>query len=265
MAKPSKQSSTKKVQRVAKSGGGRRSSAPRQSSMLWPAVVSITVVLGILLIIISRNEAQDREETEHPRLIATTPEDHWHMAYGINVCGEYLPPLSQVINSGIHTHGDGLIHQEAQSNAETGKRATIGKFISDYGSGFRVTDTELRIPGGESYKEGEDKCGDDDGRVAAYLWAGPEDDEPRIITEDIRDIRIRNDQVITFAFVPSGEELEKPSSIENLEDPNAAEREAQTTPPPTPTTAETGSPGTTSEPVPFTTVPGESAPATTSP
>ena len=263
MAKPSKQSSTKKVQRAARSGGGRRSSAPRQSSMLWPAVVSVTVVLGILLIVLSRNEAQDRAETEHPRLVATTPEDHWHMAYGINICGVYQPPLSQVINSGIHTHGEGLIHQEAQSNAETGKRSTIGKFVSDYGSGFRVTDTELRIPGGETYKEGEDKCGDENGRVAAYLWATREDEEPRIITENIDEIRIRNEQVITFAFVAPGEELEVPSSVSNLDDPNAAEGGANQVPPTT--AAESGSPGTTQEPVPFTTVPAESAPPTTTP
>ena len=249
-----KQSSNKKVQRAARAGGGRKAARRAQSSMLWPAVITVVVLLGILLIVVSRGENQ-AGATERPRLVGEFPEDHWHEAFGVNICGTYQPDLPEAVNSGIHTHGDGLIHVEATNSAETGSHATIGKFVGDYGNGFRVTDTEIRLPGGKTYKNG-DKCGDKPGRVALYRWDSPSDDSPTIITDGIAGIRLANERVVAFSFNPAGATLEKPASVKNLADPNAGEgggRSTATTLAPT---------GTTTAGSTETTVAG-SAPATT--
>ena len=213
-----KQSSSKKVQRAARAGGGRKV-ARRQSSMLWPGMISLIVIVGIGLIVVSR----DSTAYVRPGLFAEHPEDHWHMAFGINVCGNYRPDLGELVNSGIHTHGDGLIHVEATNSAETGENATVGKFVRDYENGFSVTDTELSLPGGDAFVEGDDDCSGDDAQVAAYLWDDRQDDEPEIITEDIGGIRIGDQQLITFSFNPPDAELGPPPSASSLNDPNAAE------------------------------------------
>lgn len=237
-----KQSSNKKVQRAARAGGGRKA-VRRQSSMMWPAVITALVVLGIFLIVVSRGE-NSANAGERPRL-----GDHWHEAHGINVCGQYQPNLPEAVNGGIHTHGDGLIHVEATNSAETGKNANLGKFASNFGSGFRLTDTELRLPGGTTYKNG-DKCGDKPGRVAVYIWDSVSDETPEIVTKDIAKIRLGNQRVIAFSFNPAGAKLDKPASIKNLSDPNAGEG---------------GSTGTTAPPVPLsTTVPPNGATGATS-
>jgi hypothetical protein len=189
--------------------------------MLWPAVITVVVLLGVLLIVVSRGENQ-AGATERPRLFQEFPEDHWHEAFGINICGTYQPDLPEAVNSGIHTHGDGLIHVEATNSAETGKHATLGKFVGDYGSGFRVSDTEIRLPGGKTYKNG-DKCGDTPGRVAVYRWDSVNDETPTIITSGIDNIRIANEKIVTFSFNPDGANLEKPASVKGLADPNAGE------------------------------------------
>jgi hypothetical protein len=248
-----KQSSNKKVQRAARAGGGRKAARRAQSSMLWPAVITVVVLLGVLLIVVSRGENQ-AGATERPRLFQEFPEDHWHEAFGINICGSYQPDLPEAVNSGIHTHGDGLIHVEATNSAETGANATLGKFVSDYGSRFRVTDTEIRLPGGKTYKNG-DKCGDKPGRVAVYRWDSATDKTPTIITNDIDKIRIGNQKVVTFSFNPAGTTLEQPASVKGLQDPNAGEGGGSTATTLAPT-------GTTTAGSSDTTVPG-SAPATT--
>lgn len=257
-----KQSSNKKVQRAARAGGGRKAARRAQSSMLWPAVITVVVILGVLLIVVSRNGSQ-ASNTERPRLFQEFPEDHWHEAYGINICGTYQPDLPEAVNSGIHTHGDGLIHVEATNSAETGKNANLGKFVNDYGNGFRVTDTEIRLPGGKTYKNG-DKCGDKPGRVAIYRWDSVTDKTPTIITSDIDKVRIGNLKVVAFSFNPVGSTLEQPPSVKNLEDPNAGEGggSTATTLAPTATTA----PSTeTTAPSTETTAPAGTTPPTTTP
>lgn len=66
--------------------------------------------------------------------------DHWHTAFGINVCGTWLadPPVfydrrvDPGLIAGIHSHGDGLIHIHPFSIDEAGARATLRRFL-EYG------------------------------------------------------------------------------------------------------------------------------------
>jgi hypothetical protein len=239
-----KQSSKKKVQRAARARGGARS-ARSANSLLWPSVIVAVVILGAVLIVASRGANQRAGEGERPRLFATNPEDHWHEAYGVNVCGSYQADLPEAVNSGIHTHGDGLIHVEAQNSAETGANANVGKFVDDYGNGFRIGDGELRLPGGKAYKNG-DKCGDKPGRVAAYVWDSSDDKTPQIVTTGIGKLRLRDQRLIALSFNPADGAPDQPPSKRNLADPNAGEGGGPASTQPEPSATTPAAPVTTS-------------------
>src|SRR5436309_823180 len=102
-----KASSTKKVQRIARAGGGRKAPSRSAGSMLWPALVTIVVLAGVGLIAFSRNQNVSRGAGPHPRI-----GDHVHDAFGIYDCNKFLGNLQDAKQDvlGIHTHGDGRHH-----------------------------------------------------------------------------------------------------------------------------------------------------------
>jgi hypothetical protein len=59
-----------------------------------------------------------------------SPGDHLHIAFGIYVCDQYLPPLVDRFRdvSGIHTHADGVIHVHPFSAQYSGQNATLEVF-----------------------------------------------------------------------------------------------------------------------------------------
>lgn len=67
----------------------------------------------------------------------TANQDHWHAAFGVNVCGTWLPDPPEFhsradepdLAAGIHTHGDGLIHIHPYSFDESGELATLRRFL----------------------------------------------------------------------------------------------------------------------------------------
>jgi hypothetical protein len=92
-----------------------------------------------------------------------TLDDHWHVALGVDDCGTWVPnwswPPGNVTNfsavgagaparagsngqvyAGLHSHGDGLIHLEAGTSAETGAHATLGLYFR-YGGWKLSADT----------------------------------------------------------------------------------------------------------------------------
>src|SRR5689334_25270015 len=118
-----KASSSKKVARVAKAGAGR---TRRQGGLSWTWITAIVLFcgFGVFLIGFSRNQNINTKAGPRPRLFSSHPEDHWHVAYGLYICGQFAPDLPQNPNlastaPGIHTHGDGLIHVEANKASET--------------------------------------------------------------------------------------------------------------------------------------------------
>src|SRR5262245_47264640 len=99
-----KASSSKKVARAARAGG-RTTKGPKRN-LGHPLAIAGIVIVGVLVVLIARNYNQEAA--------ATTPtvEDHWHAAYGIYVCDQFLPPLTDTVAdvTGLHTHGDGVAH-----------------------------------------------------------------------------------------------------------------------------------------------------------
>jgi hypothetical protein len=216
-------SSNKKVARAASTGGGR--TARGRTPWLFYGAISALVVVGVLLVATSRAGVD-------PTVEAPDFDDHWHTAYGIYICDQFKPPMTQPSQLlGLHTHTDGLIHVEAHvtgSILDTGKNANVGRFQEGQ-PGFDISSTSIEYPGDKTYKNG-DKCGDKAAQMKVLVWENQSDDTPEDVTADPDSVRIRDLQLITFAFVPEGTEVPKPPSVANLADPNAGEGQAPGTP-----------------------------------
>jgi hypothetical protein len=208
-----KASSSKKVARAARAAG--RPGARRNYT--WPAVIGIIVVLGIVLVVASRNSSD--EASAGPPTIT----DHWHEAFGVDLCGKWQPDLAAQVHSGVHTHGDGLIHVEPTTHQETGKNANVGKFVKDFGNGLVITQSEIKLPGAsKSFKDGG-KCGSKKANVRIYFWKNITDKKPKVLTGALSSMHIENNSAIVFAFLPEGQTPSLPPSVQNLQNPNAAE------------------------------------------
>jgi hypothetical protein len=208
-----KASSSKKVARAARAGGGRR---PGQRRALgFPITIFLVVVLGVALVLFARSE---REATAEPRT-----EDHWHAAYGLYICDAFEPPLGDVGQDtlGIHTHQDGVIHIHPFLNSAAGTNAQLGIWLDQVQ--LNVEDDRIVLPDGTEYKEGEDDCDGDDAVVQVWRWATAsealEGKEPsEVITDDFDDIRFRDDrEAFTIAFAPEDADVPAPESIPTLD------------------------------------------------
>jgi hypothetical protein len=193
--------------------------ARRSSTGFAVAVVAI-FALGVGLIALAKNGSGDSASGERPGL-----NDHWHAAYVVDICGTNQPNLAQPNTLiGVHTHSDGLIHVEPYvtgSVLDRGPNATLARFAEGE-PGFKLTSTEVQIPGGHLMKNG-DKCdGKDPGRVTIRQWPDATKDAFKDYS-DPKAVKIIDGSAITVAFVPPGSAIGKPPSIGNLANPNAGE------------------------------------------
>jgi hypothetical protein len=234
-------SSAKKVARVAaKSGSGRPAGDPARSKnwLFYLGVVAIVALgAGIVLFARSENEgAGANDVSPRANLGDGQPSDHWHASFAINVCGKELPVLQDGVTdvSGIHTHGDGLIHVHPFTRTAAGSRATMGKFFDQVS--LTVTDEGFQLPpgvtvegGGSTVKVGETTCGGEEGELVLAYWedartAGSSAPD-EIIREGFRGVRFESDlTAFTLAFVPKGStDIAAPSSSAEIEALGAAD------------------------------------------
>jgi hypothetical protein len=213
----------------------------------------VIMVLGVALVAFAANDR--KSETDVPPVLG----DHWHAAVGFYICDQFEPDIAEFESRvGIHTHGDGVIHIHPSSAAGAGENATLGTFLE--GAGVTLTDTELTM-GDKSWKEGDQKCGDEDGELVVAQWKDVQssDEKPALIRRDFDSIRFREDgEGYTIAFVPEGTtDIPKPASAAQLQALGAADD-------PTATTSTSAGATDTTAPGATTTVP-TTAPATTAP
>ena len=203
-----KASSTKKVARVARTGGGR--TARGRGSLLWPSVLTLVVVLGTVLIFYSRSQNQTAFDTIPPQR-----GDHWHEAYGFYICDKFLPPIADQNDPlGIHTHGDGVVHVHPTAAASSGKNATFGVFMEAVGG--KVSASEIKLPGQKTMKNGM-KCGSKKGRVEVRAWSDTRASETgRLLTGNPSDVRFHDRESLVIAFVPEGTKIPLPPSTPTL-------------------------------------------------
>jgi hypothetical protein len=201
-------SSSKKVARAARASG--RAGTGR--NWLWPAAVVVLLAVGVSLVWVSRPEGASAQ--------SPTFGDHWHAAYGIFACDDFVPPLTDRNGdaNGIHTHEDGLIHIHPTSNTATGDKATLDVFAEEIG--LTLEDGKLGIPDGKTYEEGKSECGRKPGLVQLAVWDDPSDETPTIVTEDVAGLKLGQNQLITIAFAPEGADLPKPPSTDTVTTPS---------------------------------------------
>ena len=208
-----KASSSKKVRAVARSGGRRGSAARSGPNLAWPVSVGAIVVLGVLLIVASRGGGDDTSIP--PRIL----EDHWHVAYGVWACDRWLPPLQdQSDPSGIHSHGDGVIHVHPFSASAAGENARLDRF-TDALDGFDLSDTRLRVPGVGSFEVGDTDCDGEPATLRVLVWDDARNDEEpsRIVTESLADVPLTDGSAIAIVFAPEDEEIPKPPTVPQLD------------------------------------------------
>lgn len=240
-----KASTNKKVTRAASTGGGRTHRGAKPWG--WYGAMVLVAILGMALILTSRNERQvalnplKSAKPRPPSLDREFPGDHWHAAYGFYVCDQFAPPLAEPATvNGIHTHGDGLVHIEPSRASEAGRNATLGLFARE--TGISVDEDSFKIPGGPQRKDGG-RCGDEKATVKVLLNGQERDGDPK-------DIRLRDLDKLVIAFVAEDTDVPKePPSVSEL-----AKQSGPTSPVPTPSVPLDPAPGGT--PLP----PGEGSP-----
>src|SRR3954447_6401663 len=223
-------SSSKKVARAASTGGGRTARGARPYG--WYALIAVVVLLGVAGIAVSRSENQSKAGADTTPPVAN--KDHWHAAYGVYLCDQFAPPITDTRDpKGIHTHGDGIIHIHPFVRSAAGNNATLKVFADTVR--MTLTDDRLQLPGGKSYKSGDTKCGDKTGIVQVKV-------NDKVITKEVASINPKDGDLITIAFAPKGADIPPPPSADALARLNPQTEQIEPTTPPgeTPPTAAGG-------------------------
>ena len=260
-------SSASKVAKLAQKGKGKK--VRFQGGTLFPLIIVAVLAVLLPLVVYARQSRPGAGEG------APTINDHWHAAYGFEVCDknglETLPVLTgaleekdpvtnqiastKFLRTGVHSHGDGVIHWHPYSGASTGTNAKISIFLNNYG--ITLSNTKLTFPanqGGGVYEEGKSTCvykGKTE-KASLKLWVWNNYSEVKTNGPDatyitnMTNVRIRNDgMVFMFAFVPDDAPPKYPDSASNLKQLGAADGSGAVTTDTTPTTVATNGTGAT--------------------
>lgn len=203
----------KKVAKAASTGAGGKG-AGGERKILFPAAMTLVALLGVVLILVARNQRADLAPAGDPSL-----DDHWHTAYGIYVCDELSPMVfpndSSDDRTGIHTHGDGLIHIHPFVSHVTGQYATLGAFFNENQTTF--SDSEFELPSGFVISESDFKCGEESVEIRVLKWNTLAAEKPAVFTENLGDVRLNeNGQLLMFAVVAedtNDSEIPRPDDV----------------------------------------------------
>jgi hypothetical protein len=233
---PSSSSSTKKAAKLAKSGQGKK--VRFQGGTMFPVVVAVVLVLGLLLVVYARQSRPSVDASGAP-----LQSDHWHHAYGFYLCDTWFrlegnaeqegtDDFTQYARTGIHSHDDGLIHWHPFSSAAVGDNAKLGVFLDTYNVDLsndklefpetQRTALESQLAAQDPARENVlvwedgDTCTVDGSEQSAELkvivWNNFTDtDDGTTYIADFDNIRLDRDQmVVAIAFVPDGTDVTMP-------------------------------------------------------
>lgn len=228
------------------------------SSRGWIITTVAIAVVGTLLVFLSYEDRQD-EAAVGP----VANKDHWHAYLGVNICGRWLPAVPQfegrdgsmALNpqAGIHSHADFLIHDHPFASDESGRKATLGRYLGYAQS--EVSSDSIKVWPNWSpdvdYTNG-DKCSDS-GKPGTLQWKVGKLGEPwptKARTGNPADHHIRNGEIIALYFVPKGDPLDQPpgsdEALHNIQDLNGQSAVPGATSSTTATSAPAADPSATS-------------------
>ncbi len=229
----------------------------------WMIATIALFVVGALLVVVSYNDRQSAADVA-PRL-----GDHFHAYLGVNICGTWEPAVpafegrdgssdpNATPRAGIHSHADYLIHDHPFSSDESGKKATLGRYLT-YAQ-TELSDSTIKLwskwapnvdktngqtcPGGKKPGEVQYKVG----RLGAPWPKQAKSGNPA-------DWHLANGDIIAVYFLPKGDALDQPpgsdQALKNISDlgGQSAVPSSSTTAATTPTTAPADASTTSSSP-----------------
>ena len=185
---------------------------PRKSrngaNTIWYAVAAVLVIAGTLGVALSRSKTASG--------VAPTTKDHWHIALGVNDCGSWVPnwtwnnepqtgPRYQAgttLYAPMHSHEDGLIHVEPQTDSQGGNNATLGAYFQ-YG-GWKINSTSIKFVNVDE-KNGN-KC---NGKPGVLRWAVNGKEK----TGNPANYKVAQADVIELVFTTAGAKLPPPNQV----------------------------------------------------
>jgi hypothetical protein len=182
----------------------------RNTSLPWIAAIAVIVVVGVVLIAVSRS---DRTAGASPRV-----GEHWHAQFTVFLCGSEEPqqptPEFEVSTDGervgVHTHGDGFIHIHPFNSGESGDDATVGRFL-DY-QGYDADEDSFELWGDIGTKRNGDLC--PDGQPGAVRWSV----NGRERNGSVADYKPADGDRIVLAFLPEGQEIPASPDLTQTQD-----------------------------------------------
>ncbi len=207
---PSADAGARKVAKAAATAGQRDVSFV--SRLGFPALIALICLLGIGVVVYARS-TRDALATPVQNL------DHWHAVYGVYSCNiegddKFLPAFqSSQDDTGIHSHGDGLIHVHPFFELSSGDNAQMRHWMSEMN--IEITpeqiivnnqfDPPAQLVAGQPCADGSGIAEikllhwDYDFQALAEGGARP---DPVVITEDFGNVKFEHDrEVYMFAYV----------------------------------------------------------------
>lgn len=122
-------------------------------------LAGVALIGGVVL-----GDASSATAPDAPRV----GEDHWHARYAFVVCDVVQPNAPTWEGTGVHTHGDGIIHIHPFTASEEGRGARLVKWF-EYGGG-KLTDNSVQLPGSSDVYLNGDECPDgSEGKVQLFV------------------------------------------------------------------------------------------------
>ena len=201
----------RKVAKAAATAGQRDVSFA--SRLGFPALIALICLLGIGVVVYARS-TRDALASPVQNL------DHWHAVYGVYSCdtGGYLPAFqSNQDDTGIHSHGDGLMHIHPFFELSSGDNAQVRHWMAEMN--VEITpeniivnnpfDPPVQLIAGNECEDGSGKA-----EIKLLHWdfdfeALNEDrPDPDVITADFGEIKFDHDrEVFVWAYVSEDTDL----------------------------------------------------------
>jgi hypothetical protein len=170
----------------------------KSGSLAYGAIITAIVIIGVAGIALSRSGGPATD------LSGPNIGDHWHAAFGVNICGSWKTNTPQYeAATGIHSHGDGFIHMHPLSRAGANDNATVGLFLKQ--AGEKVSETQIKLTDGTDMKNG-DVCKNLDNKPGKVRWAVNGEERKGDPTDFVPDDK----DVVALAFLPDGTEIGTP-------------------------------------------------------